>query len=324
MTIRMSTLFLSRNDTRGLLKMATVIEAVEQAFKDLALGKARMPAKSYLVLDEGDFRAMPAALPGAVGIKWVNVHPQNPFLGLPTVMATLIYNDPLTGYPLAVMDATDITAYRTGAAAAIAAKYLARKDSHILGIIGAGRQAYTQLLAHAELFELRQVRVFDRLQSATEKFIKSFPNYPVRACSLQETAASDILCTVTPAREPFLKKEWVIPGTHINAIGADAPGKEELEPSLLREATIVVDDLEQASTAGEINVPLRKGLFRIEEVHGSLGEIIIGKKPSRRDKKAITIFDSTGVAVTDIATAKAVYEKAREAGNYPSLQFVEE
>jgi alanine dehydrogenase len=324
MTIHMSTLFLSRNDTKGLLKMSTVIKAVEQALKDLALGKATMPAKSYLVLSKGDFRAMPAALPEAVGIKWVNVHPQNPSLSLPTVMATLIYNDPLTGYPLAVMDATDITAYRTGAAAAIAAKYLARKDSHTLGIVGAGRQAYTQLLAHAELFELRQVRIFDRLQSATEKLIKSFPDYPVRACSLEETAASDILCTVTPAREPFLKKEWVMPGTHINAIGADAPGKEELEPSLLREATVVVDDLEQASTAGEINVPLRKGLFRIEEVYASLGEIIIGKKAGIRDKKAITIFDSTGVAVTDIAAAKAVYEKAKEAGNYLSLQFVEE
>lgn len=320
----MSTLFLGRNDVRGLLDMVTVIEAVEQVFKDWASGKARMPAKSYLLLSEGDFRAMPAALPGAAGIKWVNVHPQNPSRGLPTIMAILVYNDPTTGYPLAVMDATEITAYRTGATTAIAAKYLARKDSHTLGIIGAGHQAYTQLLAHVQLFRLKEIRVFDRLASATEKFIKSLPNYPVRASSLEETAASDILCTVTPAREPFMKKEWIIPGTHINAIGADAPGKEELEPSLLNAATVVVDDLEQASVAGEINVPVRKGLFRIEQVYATLGEIIAGKKPGRRDKKAITIFDSTGVAIEDIATAKVIYEKAQKVGNYLSLHFVEE
>ncbi len=320
----MSTLFLSRNDVRGLLDMSAVIEAVEQAFKDWALGKAHMPAKSYLLLSEGDFRAMPAALPGAAGMKWVNVHPQNPSRGLPTVMAVLVYNDPATGYPLAVMDATEITAYRTGATAAIAAKYLARKGAHTLGIIGAGRQAYTQLLAHAQLFELRAIRVFDRRENATEKFAKSFPNYPVKASSLEETAASDILCTLTPSREPFLKKAWVMPGTHINAIGADAPGKEELEPSLLNVATVVVDDLEQASAAGEINVPLRKGLFRIEQVYATLGEIIAAKKPGRKDERTITVFDSTGVAIEDIATARLIYEKAQKAGNYLSLHFVEE
>ncbi len=320
----MSTLWLSRNDVRGLLKMTEVIETVEQAFKEWGQGKAQMPAKAYLILDRGDFRAMPAALWGAVGMKWVSVYPQNSSLGLPTVMATLIYNDLATGYPLAVMDATEITAYRTGATAAIASKYLARKDSHTLGIIGAGRQAYTQLLAHAELFNLRLIKVFDCSQTAVEKLIKSFPEYPLQECSLEETVASDIVCAVTLAREPLLKKEWVIPGAHINAIGADAEGKEELEPSILREAIVVVDDLAQASAAGEINVPLKKGLFRIDGVYATLGEIIAGKKPGRKDKKAITVFDSTGVAIEDIATAKLVYEKAKRAGSYLSVNLVDE
>lgn len=320
----MPTLLLSRNDIRGLLSMVSVIVAVEQAFKDWSQGKAKMPAKAYLVLDKGDFRAMSAGLPGAVGIKWVNVHPQNPSLGLPTVMATLIYSDPLTGYPLAVMDATDITAYRTGATSAIASKYLARKDSHTLGIIGAGRQAYTQLLAHAELFDLSQINVFDCSKVAVEKFIKSFTEYPVQACSIEETAASDIVCTVTPVREPLLKREWIMPGTHINAIGADAEGKEELEPSILREAVVVVDDLGQASATGEINVPLKKGLFRIGEVYATLGEIITGKKQGRKDERIITVFDSTGVAIEDIAVAKLIYEKAKQEGGYPSVKLVEE
>lgn len=320
----MSTLFLSRNDVRGLLNMADVIEAVEQAFRHRALGNARMPAKAYLVLDQGDFRAMPAALPGLVGMKWANVHPQNPPLGLPTVMAILIYNDPATGYPLAVMDATDITAYRTGAAAAIASRYLARKDSHTLGIIGAGRQAYTQLVAHAELFDLSLIRVFDRLDAAVEELISSFPEYPLKACSLEETVASDIVCTLTPAQEPFVKREWVTLGTHINAIGADAAGKEELEPSVLKEAIIVVDDLAQASAAGEINVPIKKGLIAIEQVYATLDEIIAGKKQGRIDEKVVTVFDSTGLAIEDIAVANLVYKKAQQIGGYLTLDFVEE
>ena len=320
----MSTLFLSRRDVRGLLNMADVIEAVEQAFRHRALGNARMPAKAYLVLDQGDFRAMPAALPGSVGMKWANVHPQNPPLGLPTVMAILIYNDPATGYPLAVMDATDITAYRTGAAAAIASRYLARKDSHTLGIIGAGRQAYTQLVAHAELFDLSLIRVFDRLDAAVEELISSFPGYPLKACSLEETVASDIVCTLTPAQEPFVRREWVTLGTHINAIGADAAGKEELEPSILKEAIIVVDDLAQASAAGEINVPIKKGLIAIEQVYATLDEIIAGKKQGRIDEKVVTVFDSTGLAIEDIAVANLVYKKAQQIGGYLTLDFVEE
>lgn len=320
----MSTLILSRDNVSELLDMPAIIDAVEQAFRDWAQGKAAMPAKAYLVLPEGDFRAMPAALPGAVGIKWVNVHPENPSRGLPTVMATLVYNDPLTGYPLAIMEATDITAYRTGATAAIASRYLARKSAHTLGIIGAGRQACTQLTAHAEIFELIEIRLYDPLESAVARFIKSFPRFPVRACSLVEALEADILSTVTPSRKPFVRREWIRPGTHINAVGADARGKEELEPALLKEAVLVVDDLKQASSAGEINVPWEKGLIGVKDIYATLGEIIIGKKPGRIDEKSITIFDSTGLAIEDIAVARLVYEKARDKGGYRSVDFAEE
>lgn len=211
----MATLLLGGNDVLKLLEMSAIIEAVEKAFKDLGRGKAQMPPKAYLFLDRGGFRAMPAALSGAVGMKWVNVHPQNLSQGLPTVMAIIIYNDPDTGYPLAIMDATHITAYRTGATAAIASKYLARQDSDTLGIVGAGRQAYTQIIAHAQVFDFKRIKVFDLSRAAVEKLVKSFPEYPMKACTLEETAASDIVCTLTPSRAPFLKKEWIKPGdTH--------------------------------------------------------------------------------------------------------------
>jgi len=318
----MPTFLINRNVAKDLLNMPDVIRVVEDAFRAWTQDRGNMPAKAYLVVEKGDFRAMPAALPGAAGMKWVSVHPNNPSQGLPTVMAVLIYNDPETGYPLAVMDATEITAYRTGATAAIASKYLARQDSHSLGIIGAGRQAYTQILAHAEVFDLRLIKVFDCSRAAIERLIKSFPSYPLKECSLEEAIASDIVCTLTPSRVPLVKKEWVIPGTHINAIGADAEEKEELEPSILREAIVVVDDLSQASAAGEINVPITRGLFTIDEVYATLGEIIGGEKQGRADGKVVTVFDSTGVAIADIAIAKLIYDKAKQAGSYMSVDLV--
>lgn len=320
----MSTLLLSKEDVRGLLDMPAVIQAVEKVLGDYAKGIARMPHKIYLDTESGDFRAMPAYLPGAAGMKWVCAYPGNPAKGLPTVMATIIYSDPDNGYPLAVMDATDITAYRTGATAAIASRYLARPDSSTLGIIGTGQQAYTQLMAHAELFPLKTIKVFDMSPSALERFIESFPGRRIQTCSLEEVAAADIVCTLTTMREPLLRRRWIRPGTHINAVGADAPGKQELEPSLLNEAVVVVDDLKQASAAGEINVPLTKGLFKTEQIYATLGELVIGRKPGRKDRNAITVFDSTGLAIEDIATAKLIYKKAMDLGSYLSINLVDE
>lgn len=255
-------------------------------------------------------------------MKWVNAHPQNPSRDLPSVVAVIIYNDPETGYPLAVMDATEITAYRTGAAAAIASKYLARRDSNTIGIIGAGRQAYTQILAHAELLDLSSINVYDISKAAVDKLISSLPNYPIRSCSLQEAAASDILCTLTPSREPIVKREWIIAGTHINAVGADAEGKQELESSILNEAVVVVDDIRQASSSGEINVPIKKGIYAIDKVYGTLAELVLGTKRGRTENKSITVFDSTGIAIEDIAGAKSVFEKAIIMGIYPSIDLV--
>ena len=318
----MPTLVLDRNAVKALMRMVDVINVVEEAFRMCGEGRGKMPAKVYLSLEEGDFRAMPAALPGCAGVKWVNVHPRNPTLGLPSVMAVLIYSDPGTGYPLAIMDATEITAYRTGAAAAIASKYLARRGPHTMGVIGAGYQAYTQILGHAELFSPISIKAFDISKAAVDRLGHSLPQISIRSCSIQEAAASDIVCTLTPSRSPIVKKEWITPGTHINAVGADAPGKQELDPSLLKDAIVVVDDLTQASHSGEINVPIEKGLYSVNEVYGTLAEVIVGKKKGRIDSKAITVFDSTGIAVEDIAVARLLFEKAQQAGGYPSIDMV--
>ena len=318
----MSTLLLSKSDVAELLDTGEVMSAVEQVFRDYAAGRAQMPAKVYIALEKGDFRAMPGAVPGAVGVKWVNVHPGNQELGLPNIMGMVIYSDPNTGYPLAIMDATEITAYRTAATSANASKYLARSDSRTLGLIGAGHQAYMHLQSHALVFPLEAIKVCDVRPEAVQAFITHFPQFELKEASAEEAVASDIVCTLTPSTAPVVKASWVRPGTHINAIGADAAGKQELDPEVLRRAQVVVDDLGQACHGGEINVALRLGLFKKEQVWGTLGEIMAGTKPGRHDAQAITIFDSTGLAIEDVATARLVYQKAKERGGYLSVDIV--
>jgi len=318
----MSTLLLSKSDVAELLDMRDVMGVVEQAFRDYAAGHAQMPAKVYIKLEKGDFRAMPGAVPGAAGVKWVNVHHENRKLGLPTIMGIVIYNDPDTAYPLAIMDATEITAYRTAATSANASKYLARPDSRTLGLIGAGRQAYMHVESHALVFPLEGIMVYDVRPEAVEAFIRHFPQYKLKEASVEEAAACDIVCTLTPATAPVVKASWVKPGTHINAVGADAPGKQELDPEILRRAQVVVDDLVQACHGGEINVALSQGLFEKEQVWSTIGEIIIGAKPGRQDSQAITVFDPTGLAIEDIATARLVYQKAKERGDYLFVDIV--
>ena len=319
----MSTLLLDRKAIRPLIRMPDVVRVVEEAFRMCGEGKGNMPGKTYVSVERGDFRAMPAALPGCAGVKWVNVHPQNASVGLPSVMAVLIYSDPETGYPLAIMDATETTAYRTGAASAIASKYLARRDSHTIGIVGAGFQAHTQILAHAELFSSISINAFDVSEAAVNKLARSLPEFSIRGCSIQDAMSSDIVCTLTTARSPVVRREWVSPGTHINAVGADAPGKEELESAILKGSMVVVDDIKQASSSGEINVPVRSGVYSIDKIYGTLAEIVAGKKKGRGDDKAITVFDSTGIAIEDLAVAQLLFDKAQQTGGYPSIDLVE-
>lgn len=320
----MPTLLLDRNAVAELLHMPEVVQAVEQAFKSWNSGLADMPPKAYLQVKRGDFRAMPASLPSCAGMKWVNAHPDNHSRHLPSVMAIIIYNDPDTGYPLAIMEGARITAYRTGAAAALASRYLARPDSTTLGIIGAGYQAHTQIMAHIALFSFTSINIFDISQKAIDHVISAFPDYPLKACSAEEAASCDILCTLTPSRSPIIKHEWIKEGTHINAIGADAAGKQELDPFIIKDAVVVVDDIRQASVSGEINVPISKGMYTKDNIYADLAAIVAGKMAGRRSQRCITVFDSTGVAIEDMAVARLLYDKAIASGSYPVLDMVEE
>lgn len=302
---------LSKSQIQELLTMKAAIEEVEYAFKLKTSGKTVMPPKIYLntPTNQGDFRAMPAYINQCAGLKWVSVYPDNHQHHMPTVMATIILCDPDTGYPLAVMDGTYITEIRTGAVGGLAVKYLARKDSSVIGIIGAGKQAETQLLAINEVLpKISEVKIFDLSRDASLRYAEVIArrlNIHGRVVeTIEEATDADIVVTTTPSREPVVKKHHIKPGTHINAIGADAEGKQELETDLTVTSKVIVDDIEQASHSGEVNVPLSQKRMRVEEIFGTLGEVVSNIKKGRENNEEITIFDSTGLAIQDIICAK--------------------
>jgi len=299
-----------------LLGMDDTLEVVERAFRLQAEAKVIMPPKLYLDLPDhqGDFRAMPAYVDGSVGLKWVCVYPNNKDNKLPSIMAIIILCDPNTGCPIAVMDGTYITKMRTGAAGGVAVKYLARKDSSVIGMIGAGVQAKTQLLAISEvLAKIDEVKVFDVQNDTSLRFAREMGtqlNIKIRPVgSIAKATEADIVVTTTPSTKPVVKREHIRPGTHINAIGADAKGKQELEVELQKNAKIIVDDIEQAAHSGEINVPISEGLIKAGDIYGDLGEIVANIKKGRENDEEVTIFDSTGLAILDIICAKLLYNK---------------
>jgi len=314
-------LVLTASEVMQVLNMDLALAAAQEAFQAYGEGRVNMPPKSYLQLAKGDFRAMYGEifLPEAhiCGLKWVNVHPGNPAKGLLTVMAKIILNNPETGLEFADLDGTQVTDFRTGAAGGVAAKYLARPEASRLGLIGAGAQARTQLAAVLKVRSIREVVVFDRHLAHAQAFADHIAaTYGVAARAVAKAADAvrdlDIITTTTPSEQPLVFRDWVSPGTHINAIGADAAGKEELDPAILQAAKIVVDDWAQASHSGEINVPLAQGKLKPEQVYGSLGEIVAGRKPGRTNPEEITVFDSTGLIIQDLALGYAVYLRAKE------------
>ncbi len=310
----MKTLVLTQSEVLSVLTMEKAVAAVEAAFAAHGRGEALMPPKVYLDLSKyaGDFRAMPAYAEGSAGVKWVNCHPKNRERhGLPTVLGMYILSDPDTAQPLAVMDATYLTAARTGAAAGVAAKHLARTDAGSVGFIGCGVQAHTALAALRVIFEGLEMFAHDRDAGAAETFAAETGG---RSVGAREAAGCDIVCTLTPSRAPVVERSWIRPGTHINALGADGPGKQELEIAILKDAKVVIDDLHQAEGGGEINVALARGEIAVADLHASLGEVVAGIRPGRESVDEITVFDSTGLAIQDVAVARLVYEEASARG----------
>jgi alanine dehydrogenase len=321
---------------KKLLSMSEVMDAVELAFKQKGFGRVQMPAKVYLTFDKynGDLRTMPSYLEDLdiSAVKIVNVHPDNPSKNkLPTVMAVIVLIDPSKGFPLALMGGTTLTDMRTGAAGGIAAKLLARKDSKIVGFVGAGAQARTQLMALFEVYKgFEEVRIWSRNPKTESGFMAEAQRDYGHLCKFvleqnvrNTVEGADIVVTTTPSKTPLVMDDMISSGTHINCIGADAFGKEELDPFILKRAKTVIDDWEQASHCGEINVPLllRDKVLTKDDVWAEIGEITAGLKPGRISNDEITVFTSTGLAVQDAVTAKIAYDKAlkRRVGHFINI-----
>jgi alanine dehydrogenase len=317
------TTIVSSRDVEAHLDMGDLVPAVEAAFAAYENGTAQMPPKSYVDLPQydGDFRSMPAYLETddwqAAGIKWVNVHPDNPSqFDLPTVMGTLVYTDPRSGFPLAVMDATTLTMKRTGAAAAVATDHLAVPDASTLGIVGAGVQSYSQLEAIAEVRPIDTVVVSDPDDDRLARFVEAFEDdFDVRTGPVAEAASCDVLSTVTPVESPIVSVNDLGDHTHVNAMGADAEGKQELQTEVVREATLVIDDFEQTTHSGEINVPWRTERLDRRDIDAELGEVVDHDPFGGDVRSGVTVFDSTGLAIQDLAAARVVYHSLDDAGS---------
>ncbi|MFQ5971219.1 MAG: ornithine cyclodeaminase family protein [Alphaproteobacteria bacterium] len=319
------TLILSRTDMMGLLAPAEYNACVEQAYRMHGEGRFYMEPKGHIVLEKypGEWEAMPSYIeePEAAACKWVSIREQNrDRFDLPTVFSILIYTHPETGFPLAICDGSYHTVMRTGSAAAISAKWLARKDSKRLAIVGAGHMAQGTLATCNEVFEWEDVRVWSRSQATLDHFLTTqrpkFPRLEIRGSTNLEDVVpgADVVVTVTPARGSIVKDAWIAEGTHVAAVGADKDGDQELDPDILRRARIFVDDIRQCRTDGEINVPLAQGLITEDDIAGEIGEVVAGKKKGRTSDTDVTVFDSTGIALQDSATVPLEYERAVAAG----------
>ena len=217
------------------------------------------------------------------------------------------------------MDATRLTNFRTGAAGAVAVQHLARPGAARLGLVGAGAQARTQVAAIRKVRPLKSITIHSRTATRARGLRDELEEvYGLKVVVVENVAQAvadqDIVVTTTPSTSPLVRREWLAPGTHINAVGADSPGKQELDPDILTAATIVVDDWAQCKDIGEINVPLAQGQLNPAQIYGTLGEIVAGKKPGRTDPREITVFDATGLAIQDLALGLRIWQRARERG----------
>jgi alanine dehydrogenase len=318
------TLILSRTDMMGLVAPSEYVECVEQAYRMHGEGRFYMDPKGHIVLDKypGEWEAMPSYIeePEAAACKWVSIREENrERFDLPTVFSILIYTHPETGFPLAIVDGSYHTVMRTGAAAAVSAKWLARGDSKVLAIVGAGHMAEGALETCNEVFDWDEVRVWSRSPETLAGFAAKYDGrYAFRllpSVDLAEVVSgADVVVTITPARGPIVENEWIAEGTHIAAVGADKSGDQELAPEILQRARIFVDDIRQCRTDGEINVPLAQGLISEDDIAGEIGEVVTGKTPGRTSPSEVTVFDSTGIALQDSATVPLEYERAVAAG----------
>ena len=316
-------LILSRRDVLDLLSLPDCIEAVEAAFRAHADGRVLGPGVLAVHAAAGSFHIKAAGLTGErsyFAAKTNGNFPDNPRRhGLPTIRGTVVLADADQGTPLAVMDSGSITALRTGAATAVAARHLARRDARTATVVGCGVQGEIQLAALAAVLPLARAWMLDTDHARAETMAARMGErlgFPVEAAKDLEATLreSDAVVTCTPSRRGFVTRGMVAPGTFLAAVGADNVGKQEIEPALVASATLVVDVLEQCAEIGELQHALAAGLLTRDQVHAELADVVAGRRPGRTREDEITVFDSSGTALEDVAAAIAVYEAARASG----------
>jgi len=298
----------SARHVEAAVSPARAVEAVREAFVAYARGEWSMPPKVYVpAYPAGDFRAMPALGAGHALLKWVTSFPANPARGLPTVTGLVLLSDASDGSLRAALDAGSVTALRTGAAAVLAAETLGRQDAQTAAVIGTGVNG--KATAKTFLARGREVMLWDvdpqRARAAAEELGADLAN------SREEALAADLLVTVTPGHEILLPESSLQPGQHVSLMGADGPGKAEIAVAELARTRVFCDDWEQASHNGELVHAVEAGALDRSDVT-ELGEVLNGSAPGRRSDDEITAFDSTGLAIQDLAIALAAIERADE------------
>ena len=285
---------------------ARAVEAVREAFVAYARGEWSMPPKVYVTnYPAGDFRAMPALGGGAALLKWITSFPGNPTKGLPTVTGVVLVSDASNGQLRAVLDAASVTALRTGAAAVLAAETLGRADAGTASVIGAGVNGAAA--ARTFLARGRPVSLWD-LDADRAASVAAGLGAEV-APSLADALGADLLVTVTPGHAVLLEEGTLRPGQHVSLMGADGPGKAEAAGAELARARLFCDDWGQASHGGELAHAVEDGLIGEDDVT-AIGDVLAGIAPGRTRDDEITMFDSTGLAIQDLAIALAALEAA--------------
>lgn len=312
-------LFLSSHDVRALLKVDECTAAVEHAFRLHGEGKTLPPGVLGVHVSNGSFHLKAGVLSLSANYFAAKVNANFPDnlarFALPTIQGIVILCNANNGAPLAIIDSRDITALRTAAATAVAAKYLARPDSGVVTICGCGAQGRVQLAAVAQVFPLRAVFAYDKNPQQASVFASELSaDLNIAITASQDLAECirrcDICVTCTTSHEPLVKEADIHPGLFIAAVGADNPQKQEIHPAVMARSKIVCDVIEQCASMGDLHHALNAGVVKGEDIHAELGEVVACRKPGRESVEEVIVFDSTGMALQDVAAAALVYEKA--------------
>lgn len=319
------TLLVGHRDVVALLPMAECIDAMTDALRTLARGGAILPLRQVVRLPDGRnaFALMPAALdqPSALGAKVITVFPGNDATPYDSHQGAVLLFDTEYGRLIAIIDASTITGLRTAAVTAVATRLLSRPESRTLALLGAGVQAATHLESVSLVRPIREVRVWSRSGERAKRFAERSGANGVNiiACATAREAVdgADVVCTVTSSREPVLSREWLAPGTHVNAVGASLATARELDSATVAAARLYVDRRESAANeAGDFLVPKREGLIGDDHIVGEIGELLVDppRIVGRRSADELTVFKSLGLAIEDVAAARRIYDRAVAAG----------